>query len=130
MENGIARTAMTTNHAPFLLFAVCFAFASAAAAHAFLDHAVPAVGSSVHGSPAQVKLWFTQRLEPAFSSAQVLDRSGTRIDKADVKVDAGDPTLLLVSLPQLAPGTYRVTWRVLSVDTHVTEGDFTFNVLP
>ena len=39
-------------------------------------------------------------------------------------------TVLLVSLPQLAPGTYKVTWRVLSVDTHVTEGDFTFDVAP
>jgi hypothetical protein len=38
--------------------------------------------------------------------------------------------LLRVSLPKLVPGTYRVTWRVLSVDTHVTEGDFTFAVVP
>jgi methionine-rich copper-binding protein CopC len=112
------------------LLACAVALASTAAAHAFLDHAIPAVGSSLHGSPSQVKLWFTQALEPAFSSVQVLDRSGARIDKADAKVDPGDPTLLLVSLPRLEPGTYRVTWRVLSVDTHVTEGDFTFNVLP
>jgi methionine-rich copper-binding protein CopC len=36
--------------------------------------------------------------------------------------------VLRVSLPPLEPGRYRVTWRVLSVDTHVTEGDFTFEV--
>ena len=101
-----------------------------AAAHAFLDHAAPAVGSTVHGSPSQVKLWFTQQLEPAFSSAQVLDNSGKRIDKADARVDTNDPSVLLVSLSQLTPGTYKVTWRVLSVDTHVTEGDFTFDVAP
>jgi len=99
-----------------------------ARAHAFLDHATPAVGSKVRGSPAQVKLWFTQELEPAFSSVQVLDRNGKRVDKTDVKVDSADPMVLQVSLPQLPPGTYRVTWRVLSVDTHVTEGDFTFDV--
>jgi methionine-rich copper-binding protein CopC len=99
-------------------------------AHAFLDHARPAVGSTVHGSPAQLKLWFTQQLEPAFSTVQVLDRSGKRVDKADAKVDASDATVLQLSLPPLAPGTYRVTWRVLSVDTHVTEGDFTFDVAP
>jgi methionine-rich copper-binding protein CopC len=52
------------------------------------------------------------------------------VDKGDAHVDAGDATLLWVSLPSLAPGTYRVTWRVLSVDTHVTEGDFTFEVAP
>jgi methionine-rich copper-binding protein CopC len=45
-------------------------------------------------------------------------------------VDPANPALLQVSLPQLAPGRYRVMWRVLSVDTHVTEGDFTFDVVP
>ena len=49
--------------------------------------------------------------------------------KDDATVDA-DGTLLQVSLPKLEPGRYRVTWRVLSVDTHVTEGDFTFEVVP
>jgi methionine-rich copper-binding protein CopC len=33
-----------------------------------------------------------------------------------------------VSVPQLAPGRYQVKWRVLSVDTHVTEGDYSFDV--
>jgi methionine-rich copper-binding protein CopC len=99
-------------------------------AHAFLDHALPAVGSAVHASPGQVKLWFTQSLEPAFSTSQVFDASGKRIDKADARVDPADAALLTVSVPQLAPGKYRVAWRVLSVDSHVTEGDFTFDVAP
>jgi methionine-rich copper-binding protein CopC len=113
-----------------LAFASAMTFVSLAGAHAFLDHATPAVGSAVRASPAQVKLWFTQKLEPAFSSVRVLDRSGKQVDKGDPVVDRADATLLRVSLPQLAPGTYRVTWRVLSVDSHVTEGDFTFNVIP
>jgi methionine-rich copper-binding protein CopC len=33
-----------------------------------------------------------------------------------------------VPLKAIRPGTYRVTWRVLSVDTHTTEGSFTFKV--
>ncbi len=101
-----------------------------AGTHAFLDHAAPAVGSAIHGSPAQVRLWFTQELEPAFSTVKVLDRSGTQVDKQDNQVDRANPALLQVSLPQLAPGRYRVVWRALSVDTHVTEGDFTFDVVP
>jgi copper resistance protein C len=114
-----------------LLGSACaLAFCSHAHAHAFLDHALPAVGSAVHAPPVQVKLWFTQSLEPAFSKAQVFDRSGKQIDKADAQVDRADSKLLTVSLPALAPGTYRVAWRVLSVDTHVTEGDFTFDVAP
>ena len=50
----------------------------------------PAVGSTVHAPPAQVKLWFTQKLEPAFSTAQVSDSTGKRVDRADARVDDGD----------------------------------------
>ena len=110
--------------------AIGLTLASVAGAHAFLDHAAPAVGSMVHGPPAQVRVWFTQRLEPAFSTVRVLDRSGKQIDNGDARLDPADATVLLVSLPKLAPGTYRVTWRVLSLDTHVSEGDFTFDVAP
>jgi copper resistance protein C len=106
------------------------AAAGAAFAHAFLNHTLPAVGSTVHGPPAEVKLWFTQRLEPAFSTVRVLDQSGRQVDAKDKRVDRDDATLLRVSLPPLAPGTYRVVWRVLSVDTHATEGDYTFEVAP
>jgi copper resistance protein C len=113
-----------------LAFASAMTFVSLAGAHAFLDHATPAVGSAVRASPAQVKLWFTQQLEPEFSTVRVSDRSGKQVDKGDTHVDRVDATLLHVSLPQLAPGAYRVTWRVVSVDTHVTEGDFTFDVVP
>ncbi len=105
-------------------------FPAAALAHAFLDHAVPAVGSTVHGPPAEVRLRFTQELEPAFSTVRVYDKSGTQVDRMDKQLDRNDASLLKVSLPRLAPGTYRVVWRVLSVDTHVTEGDFTFEVAP
>jgi hypothetical protein len=113
-----------------LLLAIACAstLAQSAHAHAFLDHASPAVGSTVHATPAQVKLWFTQELEPAFSTLQVSDASGKRVDNGDAQLDPADATQLEVSVPTLAPGRYRVTWRVLSVDTHVTEGDFSFDV--
>jgi methionine-rich copper-binding protein CopC len=105
-------------------------FSQPAAAHAFLDHATPAVGSTVHAAPVEIKLWFTERIEPAFSRVGVMDQSGKRLDKGDSRVDDTNSKILRVSVPQLGPGTYRVTWRVLSVDTHVTEGDFTFDVVP
>lgn len=101
-----------------------------AGAHAWLDYAVPAVGSTVQAPPSEVRLRFTQELEPAFSSVRVTDPSGRQVDKGDARVDAGDRTLLRVSVPPLSPGSYKVNWRVLSIDTHVTEGDFTFRVAP
>ena len=113
-----------------LAFAATCVASPVARAHAFLDHAAPAVGSTVRTPPTQVKLWFTQQLEPAFSTVRVVDRSNKRVDRDDAKLDSGDARVLQVSLPPLAPGRYRVVWRVLSVDTHVTEGDFTFDVAP
>jgi methionine-rich copper-binding protein CopC len=101
-----------------------------AQAHAFLDHAVPAVGSRIHAPPPEVRLQFSQPLEPAFSTVRVLDARGKQVDRRDKQLDRGDASLLKVSLPRLAPGVYRVVWRVLSVDTHISEGDFTFEVAP
>jgi|SRR5271156_5580614 len=97
-------------------------------AHAFLDHARPAVGSSMAEPPAELQLWFTQSLEPAFSTVQVIGPSGERVDQGPSRIDAADPTRLSVGLKPLAPGRYRVIWRVLSVDSHVTNGDFSFSI--
>jgi methionine-rich copper-binding protein CopC len=101
--------------------------AGPAGAHAFLDHAEPRVGSTVPTAPREVSLSFTQQLEPAFSSVQVFDSSGARVDQGRAQV-AG--SVMRVSVKALSPGTYRVRWKVLSVDTHTTEGSFTFRVGP
>ena len=106
------------------------ASATGALAHALLDHAAPAVGSTVREPPAEVRLWFTQEIEPAFSKVQVFDKNGAEVDRKDNQVDHADAMLLKVSLSPLAPGVYRVRWRILSVDEHVTKGDFTFDVVP
>lgn len=101
---------------------------SAAMAHAFPDHAVPAVGATVEKAPTQVQIWFTEKLEPAFSKVEVLDAKGARVDRDDAKVDAQDPSILRVSLKPLPPGIYQVVWHVVSVDTHATQGDFNFTI--
>jgi len=102
--------------------------AGVAWSHAFLERAQPRVGSTVKAAPSQVRVWFTEALEPAFSTLEVVNQSGDRVDRGPARVDAASPAMLQVPLKPLAPGTYRVKWRVLSVDSHVTEGDFTFRV--
>jgi hypothetical protein len=99
-----------------------------AEAHAFLDHANPAVGSTVPAGPAAVTLWFTQQLEPAFSTATVTDAAGRKVDAGPARIDPKAPTELVVPLKALPPGTYTVAWHALSVDTHTTTGHFTFTV--
>jgi copper resistance protein C len=111
------------------LFVLAFTVARAEA-HAFLDHADPPVGSSLSNPPNEVRMWFTQELEPAFSTVQIFNERGQRVDKGENGVDARDHVLLRVHTAALAPGTYKVVWRVVSIDTHVSEGDFTFRVGP
>ena len=98
-------------------------------AHAFLKRAEPAVGSTVQTSPNEVRIWFTENIEPAFSQIQIFNASGKEVDKRDVHLDRSDQALLHVSLPPLEAGIYKVAWRVVSVDTHVTNGNFTFRVV-
>ncbi|SHL95350.1 hypothetical protein SAMN05444159_7279 [Bradyrhizobium lablabi] len=99
--------------------------AGEASAHAFLDHAEPRVGNKVASPPREVTLWFTQKLEAAFSNITVTNASGERVDTGKPRV-AGNQ--MSVALRPGGSGTYHVTWHVLSVDTHRTEGNFTFQV--
>ena len=99
--------------------------AEAARAHAFLDHAEPRVGSSVASAPRQLSLWFTQNLEPAFTTVEVQNSAGGRVDQGKPRISANE---MRVGLKPLPPGTYKVLWHALSVDTHTTEGSFSFHV--
>jgi methionine-rich copper-binding protein CopC len=107
----------------FVFAAMFLVRVTAAQAHAMLDHAVPAVGSTV-ASAHQVTLYFTQQIEPKFSGAEVRSASGSRIDGG--KSVSGN--VMRISLKALTPGTYTVSWHVLSVDTHTTQGSFSFHV--
>jgi copper resistance protein C len=96
-----------------------------AAAHALLDRAEPRVGNTVAAAPHQVTLWFTQKLEGAFSTITVTNAAGERVDTGKARVSGNQ---MSVSLRPGGAGTYHVTWHVLSVDTHTTDGNFTFQV--
>ena len=96
-----------------------------ARAHAFLDHAEPRVGNKVAIPPREVALWFTQKLEPAFSTITVTNSAGQRVDTGKTRVSGNQ---MSISLRPAGAGTYHVTWHALSVDTHTTDGNFTFQV--
>jgi hypothetical protein len=97
-------------------------------AHAHLDHASPAVGGAVATAPKEVVLWFTEALEPAFSTIVVQDAKDADVQDGTATIDPGNTAELRVALKPLPPGTYKVIWHALSVDTHRTQGDFTFAV--
>lgn len=99
-----------------------------ALAHAFFDHAVPSVGATVAQAPAEVTLWFTEPLEPALSGVSVTKAAGERVDNGTATIDPKNRQELHVPLKLLPSGDYKVSWHVVSVDTHPTQGTLTFDV--
>jgi methionine-rich copper-binding protein CopC len=106
---------------PFLLLLST----SAADAHAMLERAEPRVGNKVASPPREVTLWFTQKLETAFSTITVTNAAGERVDTGKTRVSGNQ---MSIAIRAAGAGTYRVNWQVLSVDTHRTDGSFTFQV--
>lgn len=101
-----------------------------ALAHAHLDHAMPAANSVQATPPKEVTIWFTEALEAKFSSIEVRDSKGVAVQAGKASLAPGNSAQLRVPLKELAPGTYTVIWRVLSVDTHRSKGEFTFRIGP
>ena len=99
-------------------------------AHALLRHAQPPAGATVKAAPEELLLVFSEAVEPAFTDVTVTDQSGARVDSGTVHTDPNDATHLLVGVHRLVPGTYKVVWRVTSIDTHKTEGNYQFTVQP
>ena len=101
------------------------AVATSAFAHARLISSDPAANAKVK-SPGQIKLHFSESLEPAFSSAGLSDASGKTVP---VSKSVGGDTITLLPLT-LKPGAYQVTWHSVGQDTHRLAGSFGFTVIP
>jgi copper resistance protein C len=114
-----------------LVLAAAVAISTSAEAHAFLMHANPPVGSTVRESPKEIRLYFSEEIEPVFSGIGLATKAGEKIETGPASVDPNDRSQFFAALTvPLAPGIYRVSWHVVSVDTHRTEGDFSFEVKP
>ena len=110
---------------PVIIPVLLLLLTSAAGAHAMLERAEPRVGNKVASPPGQVTLWFTQKLETAFSTITVTNAAGERVDTGKTRVNGNQ---MSIAIRAGGAGTYRVNWQVLSVDTHRTDGSFTFQV--
>lgn len=101
-----------------------------ASAHAILLRSDPAKDAVLSIAPQQVRMWFSESLNPAFTTAVVVDASNKRVDKADARVSASDNTEMDVSLrPNLPPAVYIVVYRTDSADDgHILRGSFIFSI--
>jgi methionine-rich copper-binding protein CopC len=108
-----------------LIFAPVAAFA-----HAQLDEAAPAVGGTV-ASPSEIRLKFSEGVEAHFCTIALSAEGGGAVPLGAPSVDPADPGVLIAKVGRvLAPGVYTVTWHAVSVDTHKTQGSFSFTVKP
>jgi hypothetical protein len=98
-------------------------------AHAFLLKSDPTVGATVSAQKT-LRLEFSEGVELSLSGVDVANGSGGVVPVQNAHFNGSDHKVLLTDLPPLPPGPYRVKWHVVSVDSHRTEGDFSFTVKP
>ena len=99
-----------------------------AAAHSFLRDAEPKVDAAVARGPRRITLWFNEPVEAQFARIAVLNQKGRRARVQPPAAVAGADALAVRLGRRLPPGRYLVRWRVLSADSHVQSGEFSFRV--
>jgi copper transport protein len=103
--------------------------ASPAFAHAALESTDPAAGATVPTSPAAIELRFSESVSVGLGGVRVIAAGGETIRTGRPATVPDQPEVVRTSLPKLAKGTYVVTWRVVSDDSHPVRGAFTFSVV-
>lgn len=124
MSNKINRQVLLT----FLVGTLLFVPSFGAFAHAQYERSDPGRRSIVTRPPEVIKIWFSEQLEPAYSTILVKDSEGGSVTKEAATLDSEDRKLLVLKLPVLIPGKYTVFYKVLSVDGHIVDAKFKFKV--
>lgn len=104
--------------------------AGAVSAQAVLLSSNPAADAVLQTPPTQVHLWFSEDLNPALSTAEVVNSSQIRMDNQDAQVNVSDSKELDLSVQANLPAdVYTVVWRTDSADDgHVLSGSFPFTM--
>ena len=108
------------------LLAGCFGLSTPpAAAHAVLMKANPAANQQLEATPRELELAFNENVGPVFF--KLLDRAGQEVGQpGELRLDGNS---VFLPLGQTLPnGTYIVTYRVISADTHPVGGSFAFAI--
>jgi methionine-rich copper-binding protein CopC len=104
---------------------------SAAFAHPKLIRTMPGADAVVTASPSEIRLIFSERLEPSFSGAEFKTQAGQKVDTGKAAPDPKDTKQLVIPLPSPLPaGTYNVNWYAVAADSHRVKGSFSFTVKP
>ncbi len=131
MTTRFTRPRLALCRALLLLVAVtlgALAAASPASAHAVLVSSDPADGSRLPSAPARVHLLFDEPVEAVPGTAVVISADGTRVSAGPARSADGGAGLVIPLRTGLSAGSYLVTWRVVSADSHVVAGSVSFGV--
>jgi copper transport protein len=108
------------------LFGVLLLPAGPANAHAVLVNSDPSNGTIVPDAPNKVTLTFSESVQLLQGKIQVLAPDGSRADQGEPSADGGTVTIPLRSGG--GRGTYLVSFRVISADSHPVSGAITYSV--
>ncbi|HEY4344977.1 MAG TPA: copper homeostasis periplasmic binding protein CopC [Parvibaculum sp.] len=114
----------------FLALACASLVAFPAFAHAHLEKSDPAAGSMPAAPVTHIDLHYSEALEARFSKASLADHDGKPVDAASALDPKDAKHLVLTPKAPLKGGDYSVEWRAVSIDTHKTQGHFTFEIMP
>jgi copper resistance protein C len=98
-------------------------------AHSFPEQEIPAAGQTLTSPPSEVTIKYDAPIEKLFAKLEVLDANGKNQAAGDL-IYGNDGTTLSIKVAPLKPGDYTVKWAVVCVDTHRTQGSYTFTVAP
>ena len=101
-------------------------FATPAFAHATLLQTKPAASQVLTTSPKSISLRFNESVEVDPSSIRMFDGKGNRVDTGTP--NASGPIVTAAVREKLGNGSYVVTWRVISADSHPVQGAFAFQI--
>jgi copper transport protein len=108
------------------LLLVLLSPASPASAHAAVVATNPGQGATVPTAPTEVSLTFSESISAVKDKIRVIGPDGTRADQDQPVVNGA--VLHIPLRPNLAIGTYLVSYRIISADAHPVPGGFTFNI--
>ena len=97
-------------------------------AHASLVKSDPQRRATLSESPSKIQLWFNEEIETAYAAVSVVDMNDKVVSQADPEKVIDDPKSIILPLPDLAAGVYKVQFRVLSIDGHVVDSNYSFRI--